>query len=219
MDAAAARRARERLVERLREKGEVTSDSVARALAAVPRHEFVPGPVRDLAYEDRPLDIGNGQVVTAPHLVARMSELLDVERGDEVLEVGTGSGYHAAVLGEIAGPENVVTVERFPDLASRARRALDRTGYGEVPVVLGDGSGGLPAGAPFDRINVTSVAPDVPAPLVEQLADGGRMVIPLGPREGSHELVLARKEGDELERGRHGRVRFVPLVGEHGFEE
>lgn len=213
-----ATRARDRLVDHLRAAGEVSTDRVARAIAAVPRHEFVPEPRRDHAYEDRPLDIGNDQVVTAPHLVARMSELLGIESGHEVLEVGTGSGYHAAVLAELAGPANVTTVERFPDLADRARRALDRAGYGDVSVVVGDGSRGLPGGAPFDRINVTAVAPDVPTPLRRQLADPGRMVIPLGRRDGPHELVRLHKRDGTVERSRHGRVRFVPLVGAYGFD-
>lgn len=218
MDREGTSRARENLVEHLRENGEISSDSVARAMATVPRHEFVPEPLRERAYEDVPLDIGNDQVVTAPHLVARMAELLDIERGHSVLEVGTGSGYHAAVLAELAGPENVVSIERFQDFAVRAQQALARTGYGDVSVVVGDGSLGLPEAAPFDRMNVAAVAPDVPTPLLDQLGTPGRMVIPLGPRDGPHELELLITDDGAIERSRHGRVRFVPLVGAHGFD-
>ncbi len=243
MDDAEAERAREDLVAHLRKAGEVTSDEVAAAVGSVPRHEFVRRvrdsdrreesregererpqgarrePDRERAYEDRPLDVGHEQVVTAPHLVARTSELLETEPGHDVLEVGTGSGYHAAVLAELAGAENVVTVERFPDLARRARAALDRTGYGDVSVVVGDGSRGLPGAAPFDRISVAAAAPDVPAPLRDQLRDPGRLVLPLGPREGPHELALFEQRDGALDRSRHGKVQYVPLIGAHGFDE
>lgn len=188
-------------------------------MEAVPRHEFVPETAREHAYEDRPLDIGQGQVVTAPHLVAEVTELLAPERGHRVLEVGAGSGYHAAVLAELAGAGNVYAVERHPELAAWARRALARTGYGDVHVVLGDGSGGLPAFAPFDRVSVAAAAPAVPEALVDQLADGGRMVVPVGPEGGRHELVLVADGDDGVERTRHGGVRYVPLVGEGGFDE
>lgn len=217
MDDAEARRARRRLVDELRRRGRLHSTRVVEAMATVPRHDFVPAAVRDSAYEDRPLDIGREQVVTAPHLVAGMTELLELQPGQSVLEIGTGSGYHAAVMAEVVGPENVITVERFPDLAGAARAALARAGYGDVAVVVGDGSRGLPGHPPFDRLSVASVAPAIPRTLVDQLAEGGRLVIPLGPRDGPHELVLATKRDGRLERTSHGAVRFVPLVGEHGF--
>jgi protein-L-isoaspartate(D-aspartate) O-methyltransferase len=218
-EADSTRRARERLVEGLRERGFVYSNRVAGAMETVPRHEFVPEDVRDRAYADEPLAIGHEQVVTAPHLVARMTELLELRSGHRVLEVGTGSGYHAAVVAEIVGPENVFTIERVPELAAHARAALARTGYGDVTVVVGDGSGGLPAFAPFDRVTVTSVAPEPPEPLLDQLADDGRMVIPLGPRYGRHRLTLVTKRDDRIERLSYGWVRFVPLIGDHGFAD
>lgn len=214
-----AERARRELVTQLRGRGIVYSTRVANAMETVPRHEFVPDAVRDRAYEDRPLRIGHGQVVTAPHLVAEMTELLDLRPGLSVLEVGTGSGYHAAVIAEIVGPETVVTIERFPDLARVARDALVRAGYGAVTVVVGDGSIGLPCHPPFDRINVTAVAPEIPTPLLEQLAANGRMVIPLGPRYGHHELLLVTKHDGRIERTPQGGVRFVPLIGVHGFDD
>ncbi|WP_225334138.1 protein-L-isoaspartate(D-aspartate) O-methyltransferase [Halomicrobium urmianum] len=219
MDDAEAERACEDLVAHLRTAGEITSDRVAEAVGAVPRHEFVDDSDRERAYEDRPFDVGHDQVVTAPRLVARTSELLEVAPGDDVLEVGTGSGYHAAVLAELAGPEDVVTVERRPDLAERARRVLDRTGYGGVSVIVGDGSRGLPGVAPFDRISVAAAAPDVPSPLRDQLRDPGRLVLPLGPREGPHELALFEKRNGAFDRSRHGKAQYVPLIGAHGFDE
>lgn len=217
MDTAEFERARGELVEHLRERGHLYSTRVTKAMETVPRHEFVPEAVRDRAYEDEPLAIGRDQVITAPHLVAQMTELLELRPGQTVLEVGTGSGYHAAVIAEIVGPENVVTIERYSELANAARDALVRTGYGEVTVVVADGSHGLPCHPPFARINVTAASRDVPAPLLDQLADEGRMVIPLGPRDGPHELFLVTKLDGRIERWRYGGVRFVPLIGEHGF--
>ncbi len=210
--------ARRTLVEYLRDAGEIRTEAVAAAIGRVPRHEFVPEPKRECAYEDQSIDIGQGQVATAPHLVARMTELLAPKPGARVLEVGTGSGYHAAVLADLVGSANVVTVERFPSFARRARANLDRAGFEETTVVVGDGSCGLARTAAFDCISVAAVAPSLPEPLVDQLAAGGRLVIPLGPRHGSQELVLAVSRDGEAERSRHGRVRFVPLVGECGFD-
>lgn len=217
MDISDTEQPRSQLIEHLREHGHLYSTRVTKAMKTVPRHEFVPTAVRDRAYEDEPLAIGRDQVITAPHLVAQMSELLELRPGQTVLEVGTGSGYHAAVIAEIVGPENVFTIERISDLAKTARDALVRTGYGDVTVVVADGSRGLPCHPPFDRINVTAGSRDVPSPLLDQLAEDGRMVIPLGPREGPHELFLVTKLNGRIERWSYGGVRFVPLIGEHGF--
>lgn len=208
-------RARRRLVERLREQSELSSPIVTRAMKSVPREEFVPDAVREQAYTDRPLDIGEEQVITAPHLVARMTELLEVAAGHQVLEIGTGRGYHAAVIAEIVGAENVVTIERQLPLANAARRNLARTGYENVTVVIGDGSNGLPDSTPYDRINVTCAVPSLPPPLVDQLALDGRMVIPVGHDSQTLELVT---NDDGIERSSHGPVRFVPLIGDYGFE-
>lgn len=204
------------LVEGLREAGELHSDEGERALRAVPRHEFVPRDLRHRAYEDEPLEIGQDQVVTAPHLVARMTELLQLAPGQSVLEVGTGSGYHAAVIAELVGATHLLSIERHQSLATRARRAVARTGYGDVTVVVGDGSCGLASHAPYDRINVTCACPHVPDPLVEQLSPDGRMVVPTG--HDHHVLELVRKRDGSVERTTHGRVRFVPLVGQCGFD-
>jgi protein-L-isoaspartate(D-aspartate) O-methyltransferase len=217
MNGAETAQARSRLVEQLRERGHLYTSRVTKAMKTVPRHEFVPEAVRSRAYEDESLAIGHEQVVTAPHLVAQMTELLELTPGQTVLEIGTGSGYHAAVVAEIVGPENVFTVERIPELARSARNALVRTGYGAVTVVVADGSCGFPGRAVFDRISVTAATSAVPTPLLEQLADDGRMVVPLGSRSGPQELLLVTKVGDRVEQWSYGGVMFVPLVGEHGF--
>lgn len=217
MNNARNEQARRQLVDHLREQDRLSSPNVAMAMETVPRHEFVPEPLRDRAYVDRPLRIGHDQVITAPHLVAQMTELLDLESGETVLEIGTGSGYHAAVIAEIVGPEHVVTVERFPDLATSARDALVRNGYGDVTSIIGDGSSAMSRETSFDHINVTAVAPDIPDTFLARLAPGGRMVIPIGPRKGPHELVLVTKHDGRIERASYGGVRFVPLIGEQGF--
>ncbi|WP_457620460.1 protein-L-isoaspartate O-methyltransferase [Methanopyrus sp.] len=215
------RRARERLVERLKSLGYIRSDRVAEAMLKVPRHEFVPEDLRDRAYVDSPLPIGKGQTISAPHMVALMTELLDPRPGHKVLEVGAGSGYHAAVVAELVKPDGrVITVERIPELADFARDNLRRTGYDRfVEVVVGDGTKGYPPEAPYDRILVTAGAPDVPESLLEQLKPGGRMVIPVGDRHMQELWLVEKTEDGEIRRQRHGGCAFVPLVGEEGFKE
>jgi len=220
--------ARRRLVEELRRLGYIRSEKVYRAMLRVPREEFVPPEYRDLAYEDRPLPIGYGATISAPHMVAYMTELLDPDVGHRVLEVGTGSGYQAAVLAEIVAPReaprsawgHVWSIERVPELAEFARRNLERTGYADrVTVVVGDGSRGLPEHAPYDRIIVTAAAPRIPEPLVRQLAPGGRMVIPVGDLY-DQVLVVVEKDLEGRVRVRGDLpVRFVPLLGEHGWRD
>lgn len=212
-------REREALVERLRSRGSISSRSVADAFRAVPRHAFVPEAQRDRAYDDRPLSIGEGQTISAPHMVAIMVESLDLEPGHRVFEVGGGSGYHAAVAAEIVGPDGAVfTVERVPELAERARRTLDALGYGDrIRVFEGDGSRGLEEHAPYDRSWVAAAAPEIPPPLLEQLASPGVLLVPVGSRS-SQDLVRVEKDA----RGRTTRstitsVRFVPMLGRHGF--
>lgn len=200
---------RRELVERVRARG-VDDAHVLEAIGDVPRHELVPEEYRALAYADRPLPIGEDQTISQPSLVALMTELAQIEPGDRVLEVGTGSGYQAAVLAEITG--EVYTIEIVEPLARRARQDLERLGYGDrVRFRVGDGYAGWPEAAPFDAIVVTAAAPHVPAPLKEQLAVGGRLVIPVG-RTVQSLHVIERTERGFVDRG-SVPVRFVPMTG------
>lgn len=188
----------------------IRSERVLRAMATVPRHRFVDLDQRRAAYADRPLPIGEGQTISQPYIVALTLEALAPAPGDRALDVGTGSGYAAAVLGELAG--EVWSVERHPTLARRAAAVLAELGYDHVHVVVGDGTLGVPAHAPFDVIAVAAAAPHVPPALTEQLADGGRLVLPVGPPDGSQRLVLVERHGEELVERDLVDVRFVPLV-------
>ena len=189
--------------------------AVIAALRSVPRHAFVPEWQQDLAYGNHPLPIGAGQTISQPYIVAIMSQLLGVGQGDRVFELGTGSGYQAAVLAAM-GVE-VYTVEIVPELAERARETLDSLGYDKVQVRAGDGWLGWPEAAPFDGIIVTAAAPRIPEPLVEQLKTGGRLVIPVGQPDGVQQLVVYEKEpSGELVGRHHLPVRFVPVTGVHG---
>ncbi len=206
------------MVERLREELGI-SDKVARAMMKVPRHVFVPSSYEREAYVDTPLPIGSGQTISAPHMVAIMCDLLDLHEGDKVLEVGAGSGYHAAVVAEIVGKKGkVIAIERIPELAERARRNLEYLGYDNVIIIVGDGTKGYPPEAPYDKIYVTAAAPDIPKPLIEQLKPGGKMVIPVGRYEQYLYVVEKDKEG-RIRKKIWGPVRFVPLIGEYGFKE
>ncbi len=190
----------------------VLSPRVLEAFAAVPRHAFLPGALRPAAYINRPLPIGHGQTISQPYIVALMTELLETKAEDVVLEIGTGSGYQAALLARLVC--QVYTLEIVAPLARRASERLRDMGLGNVEVRQGDGHEGWPEHAPFDAIIVTAAAPEVPPALIEQLKPGGRMLIPLGPRYGGQELQLLRKDTD----GRVSRetvlpVVFVPLTG------
>ncbi len=206
------------LVDGLVRRGYVSKPEVAAALRKVPREEFVPEGLRDEAYVDTPLPIGSGQTISAPHMVAIMVEALILRPGQKVLEVGGGSGYHAAVAAELVSPGgHVFTVERIAELAESARANIARTGYSDrVTVVLSDGSVGLPGEAPFDRIFVACGAPAVPAPLRSQLKDGGLMLVPVGGRM-YQELVKVERDGDRFTTVPMGGCVFVPLIGEHGY--
>lgn len=201
---------RDRLVDSLVESGHVERPETIAALRSVPRHEFVPASRRGNAYADRPLPIGNGQTVSAPHIVGVMCELLELSPGDEVLEVGTGCGYHAAVTAEIVGDGNVHSVEYHADLADAAQRRLDRLGY-DVHVRAGDGHDGWPEFAPYDAAYLTCAAPSLPASVVDQLRVGGRAVAPIGTDRQT--LLAAVKTESGLEREEHGPVRFVTMRG------
>jgi len=206
--------ARRRMVqEQLIPRG-ITDRRVLEALAKVPRHLFVPEALWHQAYSDRPLPIGYGQTISQPYIVALMTEALELQGDERVLEVGTGSGYQAAILAELA--KQVYSVERMPELARRARRILDRLGYGNVLIRVGDGSKGWPERAPFDAIIVTAGAPKVPKALLQQLKVGGRMVIPVGD-EHSQELLKIVRLKDGFQQEELGGCRFVKLIGEEGW--
>ena len=204
---------RAQLVETLRSKG-IRDLNVLHALATVPRHRFVPEALRHRAYEDEPLPIGQGQTISQPYVHARSLELLGLTGKDRVLEVGAGSGYQTALLAALAS--TVLAVERVPELAHSARNVLEELGIRNATVVIGDGTLGWRPFAPFDAILVSAASPAVPRPLLEQLADGGRMVIPLGDAE-NQTLTLIEKQGDQLRLSEATGVRFVPLLGEFGF--
>jgi len=207
--------ARAAMVERqLRGRG-IRDERVLAALGAIPRHRFVPSDQRHLSYADGALPIGEGQTISQPYVVARMTELLAPAPGARILEIGTGSGYQAAVLAQLGC--TVVSYERRPELAETATRLLGELGLGEaVDVRVGDGSAGDPAGGAWDGIVVTAAAPGMPPGLREQLADGARLVIPVGRRD-QQELTVVERQGDEWLERRDGTVVFVPLVGEGGF--
>ena len=191
------------------------SDAVMAAMGKVPRHRFVPSSQELFAYENRPLPIGEGQTISQPYIVALMTELLDPKRSDTVLEVGTGSGYQAAVLAELVA--KVYTIEIVEPLGKRAAKVLGELGYRNVEVRVGDGYGGWPAAAPFDAIIVTAAPAAIPQPLIDQLKPGGRMVIPVGEMFYTQELLLVHKESDGKTTTRRTLpVRFVPLTRERG---
>jgi protein-L-isoaspartate(D-aspartate) O-methyltransferase len=201
------------LVEALHDGG-VADLSVLRAFDLTPRHLFVPTGMRHRAYEDSALPIGNGQTISQPSTHARYLELLALGGSDRVLEVGTGSGYQTVLLSHLAG--QVFSIERVGGLLERAREAIRESAARNVSLLSGDGTLGWRDFSPFDAILVTAGAPAEPAPLVEQLADGGRLLIPIGGRE-EQRLTLLTKRGEALERRDIGPARFVPLVGMHGW--
>ncbi|MCK4301343.1 MAG: protein-L-isoaspartate(D-aspartate) O-methyltransferase [candidate division Zixibacteria bacterium] len=188
----------------------ISDTAVLEALRRVPRHLFVPKDVRRQAYADHPLPIGENQTISQPYIVALMTELPRIDSTSRVLEIGTGSGYQAAILGELAG--EVYTIEIVATLAERSSRLLDSLGYQNVHVRCGDGYAGWPEQAPFDAIIVTCAPPEIPQPLIEQLADGGRLVAPVGTFW--QELILIEKANGELSRSSVIPVRFVPMTGE-----
>lgn len=208
--------ARERMVTEQVELRGITNPRVIEAMEQTPRHLFVPADLQREAYDDRPLPIGCGQTISQPYMVALMTEALDLKDSDRVLEIGTGSGYQAALLGALAW--EVITIERHPDLAKRARDTLQRMGITNVKVLQGDGSQGLPAHAPYDAIIVTAGGPRVPKPLLRQLAVGGRLVCPAGDRKVQQLYKVIREEkGYRTIKGT--KCVFVPLLGAEGWSE
>jgi protein-L-isoaspartate(D-aspartate) O-methyltransferase len=196
----------------IRDRG-VTDPRVLRAMEHVLRHEFVPDDYVDQAYADHPLPIGHGQTISQPYIVALMTELLDLKETDRVLEIGTGSGYQAAILSEIVA--DVYTVEIVEPLATEAKERLERLGYNNVHVLYADGYYGWQEHAPYDAIIVTCAPDHIPQPLVQQLADGGSLVIPVGPPGGYQTLWQITKQGQEIKKRNVTGVLFVPLTGEH----
>lgn len=199
----------------LRSRG-IRDERVLQAMFEVPRHEFVPPLYQDAAYDDRPIVIGDGQTISQPYMVAAMTEAAEVHPGDRVLEIGTGSGYQAAILAYLGA--EVITMERIPRLAEAARERLSRLGYKCVEVIAKDGSEGCPEKAPYAAIVVTAAAPGVPQVLVDQLAEGGRLVIPVGTLL-IQTLQVISKHGDELSVRELDPCQFVPLVGKLAWPE
>ena len=204
----------------------LTKPEVIRAMLKVPRHLFVPKDAESSAYIDSPLSIGSGQTISAPHMNAMMCEYLKLEDGNKVLEVGTGSGYHAALCAELVAPKDsinpghVYTIERHKDLVKKAKVNLKETGYDNiVTVILGDGSLGYPKEAPYDKVLVTAASPKkIPPPLRKQLKDGGILCIPAGSKGFGQDLYIIKKHGEDYDTKRITGVRFVPLIGKYGFE-
>jgi protein-L-isoaspartate(D-aspartate) O-methyltransferase len=206
---------RSRMVERQLRGRDITDERVLGAMERVPRELFVPEGLRDRAFDDAALPIGAGQTISQPYMVARIAEELGLDGDERVLDVGTGSGYQAAVLAELA--DEVHTIERIPELAEQARANLVAAGYDNVTVHVGDGSRGLPEHAPYDAIAVAAAAPSFPQALYDQLTNGGRLVVPVGGRRGQRlEVIVRSPEGPAVIRS--VPCRFVPLVGEEGFE-
>ena len=189
---------------------DITDPDVLAAIERVPRHRFVPSEFQEYAYEDRPLPIGHGQTISQPYVVALMTQLLELTPDSKVLEIGTGCGYQTAILAELA--KEVYTVEVIPELSERAKKTLTELGYKNIHFRVGDGWEGWPEHAPYDGIIVTAAAAAWPEPLIEQLAEGGRMVIPVGPSGWDQMLWKATKIGGALVKERIAPVRFVPLV-------
>jgi len=206
---------REQLINRLVEDCYIKNDDVKKAFLTIPREKFVPDYLKIHAYVDRPLEIGNSQTISAPHMVAIMCEALDIQEGQKILEIGAGSGYHAAIVSCLVGEKgHVYTIERFEDLAKNAEENLNNAEITNVTVVVGDGSEGLKKYEPYDRIYVTCAAPTIPKPLIDQLKDFGKLLIPVGSMYC--ELQLIEKKGKEIQSKRLGGCVFVPLVGKYG---
>lgn len=204
---------RDRMVETQLSARGIRDERVLDAMRRVPRHRFAPKPYRDQAYEDHPLPIGKGQTISQPYIVALMLEALAPRPTDKVLEIGTGSGYVTALLAELAG--QVISIERHTSLADAARELLFEMGYRNVRVIAGDGSRGFPESAPYDVIIVSAAAPQLPQELVDQLADGGRMMIPVGSEE-TQQLQFLEKRNGQLHTTWRELCRFVPLVAGNG---
>jgi len=204
------------MVEYLKREGRIYSKKVEGAFLNIPREYFIPEELKTEAYIDTPLSIGYGQTISAPHMVAIMVEALDLKPGQRVLEIGSGSGYHAAIVAYLVAPNgHVFSVERLSELAEFAKRNLEKAGIDNVTVETGDGSQGLEKYAPYDRIYVTCAAPDIPIPLIEQLKDPGKLLIPVGRIYS--DLYLVEKKKNKIYKKNLGGCAFVPMIGKHGY--
>jgi len=210
------KKARERMVETQIAARGIHDEGVFEAMRKVPRHLFVDEALRDQAYSDHPLPIAEKQTISQPYIVALMTESLELNGAEKVLEIGTGSGYQSAILAELA--DRVFSIERHPDLAYRANSILRKLGYQNIIVRVGDGSLGWPDDAPFDGIIVTAGTPKIPQPLIDQLNMGGRLVVPVGDRVGQ-DLILVRRLAEGIKKTNLGGGRFVNLVGRWGWKE
>lgn len=207
---------RSRMVEQqIRARG-ITNPLVLDAMRKIPRHLFVPPPYTSSAYTDAPLPIGDGQTISQPYIVALMTELLEPEYEDRVLEIGAGSGYQAAILASLV--RQVTTIERIPAVADLARKNLARLGLKNVSIIEGDGTGGYRQNAPYNGIIITAATPNVPPPLIDQLDEEGILVAPVGERD-IQELITLKKHQGKTVQSSHGGVRFVPLIGEYGWTD
>lgn len=207
--------ARRRMVERQLLVRGIKDERVLATMLKVPRHQFVADALSEQAYGDYPLGIGEGQTISQPYIVALMTEALQLRGGEKILEIGTGCGYQTAILAEIVG--QVYTIERIKNLGFMARRTLKNLGYKNIVMRIGDGSRGWPEAQPFDGILIAAGSPTIPAPLLEQLADGGRLVIPVG-NEDAQDLIRMTRMQNNFKKENLGACRFVKLVGRHGWQ-
>lgn len=212
---------REELIEHLIRWGYLSKRDVINAFKKVPRHEFVPQNLRRYAYADQPLPIGHGQTISAPSMIAIMLESLDLKPAQKVLEIGTGSGYNAALIAELIGRDGqIFTIERVAELAEFGRANLKKSGYGRVKVITGDGTCGYTREAPWDRILITACAPEIPQPLISQLKVGGKLGAPVGRHYMAQTWIVAEKLGEKkINVQERGGCSFVPLVGKYGWKE
>lgn len=210
------KKARERMVETQIAARGICDERVLEAMRKVPRHLFVDEALRDQAYSDHPLPIAENQTISQPYIVALMTDSLELKGGEKVLEIGTGSGYQLAILAELA--DRVFSIERYPDLGHRANSILRKLGYTNIIIRVGDGTLGWPDEAPFDGIIVTAGTPQIPQPLIDQLAMGGRLVVPVGDRF-AQDLIQVWRVAEGIKKTNLGGVRFVNLVGKWGWKE
>jgi len=208
---------RKKLVDNLIDKGYLKSKKVIKAFLKIPRENFIPENLKNSAYYDTPLEIGNRQTISAPHMIAIMCEALDFKEGQKVLEIGTGSGYHAAIVSEIIGKKTkIYSIERFSDLAKKAKERIKKIEIKNIEIIVGDGSLGYKKESPYDIIYLTCAAPNIPKTLIEQLKDSGKLLIPVGKM--FCDLILLKKDKGEIIKKNLGGCAFVPLIGKYGHK-